>query len=227
MKKTIIPLLTILFVSLSCGSKKPQSGHQGFVQIHKVIPDIVYDIRYYSSDNFVGARVDGYIKPIAYFSREAAKALWDVQSELKQQGLGLKVFDAYRPQKAVDHFVRWGAVTGDTLTKSKYYPEIKKARVFELGYVAKRSGHTRGSTIDLTIVNLETKEEMDMGSPWDFFGAISHHDTDLVGEFHTTNRNKLRSLMTKYGFKEYANEWWHYTLKDEPYPDTYFDFNVE
>lgn len=227
MKKTIIPLLAVLFIGVSCGTQKTKSGHEGFVQIHEVIPEVVYDIRYYSADNFVGARVDGYLKPTAYISSEAAKALKEVQLALNQEGLGLKVFDAYRPQKAVDHFVRWGEIVSDTLTKTKYYPEINKARVFELGYVAKRSGHTRGSTIDLTIINLDTKEEMDMGSPWDFFGAISHHDTELVGEFHTVNRNKLRNLMRKHGFKEYANEWWHYTLKDEPYPDTYFDFNVE
>ncbi|GAB5526582.1 MAG: D-Ala-D-Ala dipeptidase VanX-Sc [Roseivirga sp.] len=227
MKKTIIPLLAMLCIAISCGSKTAQTDHEGFVQIHEVIPNVIYDIRYFSSDNFVGARVDGYLKPTAYISREAAESLKKVQDMLNEEGLGLKVFDAYRPQKAVDHFVRWGAVVSDTLTKQKYYPEINKARVFELGYVAKRSGHTRGSTIDLTIINLETKEELDMGSPWDFFGPVSHHDTNLVGEEHTANRNKLRSLMLQYGFKEYANEWWHYTLKNEPYPDTYFDFNVE
>lgn len=227
MKKTIIPLLITLVLAISCSSKNTNKGHEGFVQIHEAIPDIAYDIRYYSTDNFVGARIDGYLKPTAYISREAAKALKEVQTELNSEGLGLKVFDAYRPQKAVDHFVRWGEVVGDTLTKAKYYPEINKVRVFKLGYVARRSGHTRGSTIDLTIINLVTKEELDMGSPWDFFGPISHHDTGLVGEFHTANRNKLRTLMLKHGFKEYANEWWHYTLKDEPYPDTYFDFDIE
>ncbi len=227
MKKILIPLLVIATMAMACAGKKAQTGHEGFVQIHEVIPNVVYDIRYYSADNFVGARVDGYLKPTAYISREAATALKKVQEKLNEQGLGLKVFDAYRPQKAVDHFVRWGEVVDDTLTKRKYYPEINKARVFELGYVAKRSGHTRGSTIDLTIINLETKEELNMGSPWDFFGPVSHHDTDMVSQFHTDNRNKLRSLMLQYGFKEYANEWWHYTLKDEPYPDTYFDFNVE
>ncbi|MCE7991900.1 MAG: M15 family metallopeptidase [Roseivirga sp.] len=227
MKKTIIPLFITLVIAVSCSSRNAKKGHDGFVQIHEAIPDVAYDIRYYSTDNFVGARVDGYLKPTAYISLEAASALKEVQTELNREGLGLKVFDAYRPQKAVDHFVRWGEVVSDTLTKAKYYPEIDKVRVFELGYVAKRSGHTRGSTIDLTIINLVTKEELDMGSPWDFFGPISHHDTELVGEFHTANRNKLRTLMLKHGFKEYANEWWHYTLKDEPYPDTYFDFDIE
>lgn len=227
MKKVLVSLLITSFLVLSCSSKKAQSGHEGFVQVHTVIPNVVYDIRYYSTDNFVGARVDGYLKATAYISVEAAEALKKVQEELNEEGLGLKVFDAYRPQKAVDHFVRWGKVVSDTLTKQKYYPEIDKARVFELGYVATRSGHTRGSTIDLTIIDLQTRKEIDMGSPWDFFGPISRHDTDLVNEVHTMNRNKLRKLMLKYGFKEYANEWWHYTLKDEPYPDTYFDFNVE
>lgn len=223
----MIPLLIITAMVIACAGKKAQTGHEGFVQIHEVMPNVIYDIRYYSSDNFVGARVDGYLKPTAYISQEAATALKKVQDKLNEEGLGLKVFDAYRPQKAVDHFVRWGKLVNDTLTKRKYYPDIDKARVFELGYVAKRSGHTRGSTIDLTIINLETKKELDMGSPWDFFGPISHHDTDMVSAFHTDNRNKLRSLMLQYGFKEYTNEWWHYTLRDEPYPDTYFDFYVE
>lgn len=226
-KKSSAFLLVLVIISCSGQSESSGSVHEGFTQIHKIIPNVVYDIRYYSSDNFVGARVDGYLKPVAYITKEAAEALKRVQAELNDEGLGLKVFDAYRPQKAVDHFVRWGSVASDTLTKQRYYPEIRKDRVFELGYVARRSGHTRGSTIDLTIVDLETKEELDMGSPWDFFGAISHHDSPLVDSGHTASRNKLRNVMHKHGFKEYANEWWHYTLKDEPYPETYFDFDVK
>jgi len=223
--------LSFSFFLLVCACNSPKVEEHldksGFVQIHKVIPNITYDIRYQSADNFVGAVVDGYKAPTAYISKEAAEALKKVQTDLNKEGLGLKIFDAYRPQKAVDHFVRWGAAVADTLTKSKYYPEINKARVFELGYVAKKSGHTRGSTVDLTIVDLETLAEMDMGSGWDYFGAISHHDSPLVDSLHTANRNMLRNLMKTHGFKEYSNEWWHYTLADEPYPDTYFNFDVK
>jgi D-alanyl-D-alanine dipeptidase len=139
----------------------------------------------------------------------------------------LKVFDAYRPQKAVDHFVRWAEDPADTLTKQKYYPNVAKDRLFELGYIARKSGHTRGSTLDLTVVNFETGVELDMGSPWDFFGDISHHDSPLVGEEATVNRELLRGLMLEEGFRPAVTEWWHYTLEDEPFPERYFDFDVE
>jgi zinc D-Ala-D-Ala dipeptidase len=180
-----------------------------------------------TSDNFVGSPVDGYNRPVILITHQAAIALRDVHTELNTQGLGLKVFDAYRPQKAVDHFVRWAADPADTVTKSKYYPEVPKNRLFELGYIAERSGHTRGSTVDLTIVNLATGVELDMGSPWDFFGEVSHHDSPLVDEEANANRDLLRNVMIRHGFRPYANEWWHYTLENEPYPETYFDFDVE
>lgn len=229
MKKLIL-LLAVWIVSAGCQSKKnssPELDSSDFVQLHEVIPNITYDIRYFGSDSFVGAPVDGYEKATAYMTKEAATALKQVQAALNKEGLGLKVFDAYRPQKAVDHFMRWGKAVADTLTKAKYYPEIDKSKVFEMGYVARRSGHTRGSTVDLTIIDLETKEELDMGSGFDYFGAISHHDSPLVGETHTANRNKLRAVMVAHGFKPYANEWWHYTLANEPYPATYFNFDVK
>lgn len=204
-----------------------QTGREGFVYLDKQIPNIELDIRYFSSDNFVGQKVDGYQEPTALFTIEAAKALMKVQAELNKEGLGLKVFDAYRPQKAVNHFVRWAKVQSDTLTKAKYYPEVRKANVFKLGYVASRSGHSRGSTVDLTIIDLKTKRELDMGSGWDFFGEISWHASKEVTSEQKANREKLRKVMSKYGFKSYSKEWWHYTLRDEPYPDRYFDFDVE
>lgn len=227
--KSLLKSLLLLLIGFSSSAPKQeqQLDKSGFVQIHEAIPNITYDIRYQSTDNFVGAVVDGYKVPTAYISKEAAEALKKVQADLNTEGLGLKIFDAYRPQKAVDHFVRWGKAVADTLTKSKYYPEINKARVFELGYVAKKSGHTRGSTVDLTIIYMEALTEMDMGSGWDYFGAISHHDSPLVDSVHTAHRNKLRNLMKTHGFKEYSNEWWHYTLANEPYPDTYFNFDVK
>ncbi len=217
-----------LVLLLSCQSQQDSTlDKSGFEQIKAVIPDITYDIKYATQDNFVGTVVDGYSDQSAYITKEALKALVNVQSELNSAGLGIKVFDAYRPQKAVDHFVRWGKIEMDTLTKAKYYPQINKSEVFALGFVATRSGHSRGSTIDLTIINLESKQELDMGSPFDFFGDISHHDSPLVNEEQTNNRNVLRQVMINHGFKPYANEWWHYTLIDEPFPDTYFNFDNE
>jgi D-alanyl-D-alanine dipeptidase len=224
--KKYLSIVLMILICFAC-SKIADDGKSNFVQIHEIIQGVDNDIRYFSEDNFVGAKVDGYMSPIAFITKEAGIALIKVQEELKKDGLGLKVFDAYRPQKGVDHFVRWGSVPEDTITKAKYYPNINKSKVFELGYVAKKSGHSRGSTIDLTIINLESKVELDMGSPWDFFGEISHHNSPLVNDINTANRNKLRTVMLKHGFKEYANEWWHYTLKNEPFPDTYFDFDVK
>ncbi len=175
----------------------------------------------------MGTRVDGYKNPVALLTREAVTALKKVQENLKKQGHGLKVFDAYRPQKAVDHFIRWANVIEDTLTKSKYYPDVNKKDLFELGYIAEKSGHTRGSTLDLTIIDLATKKELDMGSPWDFFGDISHHGTLLISKQQTANRNMLLQVMKKHGFKPYSNEWWHYTLENEPFPVSYFNFDIQ
>lgn len=210
----------------ACADKHEQVPDRDFVYLGSHIPGIVTDVRYYSDDNFVGTRVDGYERPVILLSRPAADALAEVQADLRERGLGLKVFDAYRPQKAVDHFVRWAEDPGDTRTKARYYPDLPKDRLFELGYIAERSGHTRGSTVDLTIIELDSGEELDMGSGWDFFGEISHHDSPLVGADATANRNLLREVMIHHGFEPYANEWWHYTLDDEPYPETYFDFDV-
>lgn len=228
-KKRFFAAVTVAVLLHGCASihEPGNSGRQHFDYVHDIIPDVVLDVRYYSEDNFVGTRVDGYRKPVVLISKTAGQALVNVQAELKQKGLGLKVFDAYRPQKAVDHFVRWAADPADMLTKAKYYPDLPKDRLFDLGYISAKSGHTRGSTIDLTIVNLETGEELDMGSGWDFFGDISHPDSPLVGEEATANRNLLRDVMIKNGFRAITTEWWHYTLQDEPFPDSYFDFDVE
>ncbi len=217
----------MLFLLLVIGCKGGSgSDKEHFVEIRKVIPNVEYEIRYFGTDNFVGQRVTGYEASKAYLTIQASEALAKVQKQLNEEGLGLKIFDAYRPQQAVDHFVRWGKDISDTLTKAKFYPEIDKVQVFGLGYVATKSGHSRGSTVDLTIISLATKEELDMGSRWDYFGEISHHDSPLVDARHTANRNKLRDVMLRNGFKQYANEWWHYTLKDEPFPDTYFNFPI-
>ena len=231
MKRIIaFPLLTaFVLISQSCSNTEVlrEESRKGFVYIHEVVPDVVLDIRYFSEDNFMGTRVDGYRRPVTLISKEAARALIEVQKELNQQGLGLKIFDAYRPQKAVNHFVRWSNDPADILTKERYYPALPKDRLFDLGYIARKSGHTRGSTADLTIVRLATGEELDMGSPWDFFGEISHHDSPLVDDKAAANRNLLRKVMIDHGFKPITTEWWHYTLENEPFPETYFDFDVE
>ncbi len=204
-----------------------QNGKEYFVNVKDAIPKVEVDVRYFTQDNFVGKTVDGYKKPIIYLTKEAAAALGKVQAKLMKEGLGLKIFDGYRPQQAVNHFVRWAKEPSDTLTKSKYYPEVQKANVFKLGYVASRSGHSRGSTVDLTIIDLEIGEELDMGSGWDFFGPISWHAATNISSNQKANRLKLKNIMSKHGFKAYSKEWWHYTLREEPFPKRYFDFNVE
>jgi D-alanyl-D-alanine dipeptidase len=192
-----------------------------------VIPSAFLEIRYFSDDNFVGAVIDGYEAPKAILTEEAAEALRQAADALFEQGYYIKIFDAYRPQRAVDHFVRWSKDIEDTKMKEKYYPDLDKAVLFELGYIAENSSHSRGSTVDLTLVDASTGEELDMGSGFDFFGDISNHGTELITEDQEKNRNILRDAMVEAGFEIYPEEWWHYTLKDEPYPDTYFDFPVK
>lgn len=198
-----------------------------WITLDTFIPGILLDIRYFGSNNFIGHQIDGYHQPKAIISKPAAEALALLYRELQSMGLTLKVFDAYRPQMAVDHFVRWAKDIDDTLMKAAFYPNVLKEELFKLQYIAERSGHTRGSTIDLTLVNLSDGTELDMGSPFDLFDPLSHHDSALVTEQQTSNRNLLRSLMLKYGFKHYPEEWWHYTLIEEPYPNTYFTFPVQ
>ncbi len=229
MKRLVLSFLivvSVLFV-ISCDSDDTAVLPDGFGYVHDAIPEVEYDIRYYTHDNFVGAPVDGYNAPVAILTDEALDALVNVADDLEEQGYGMIVFDGYRPQKAVDHFVRWAQDPADTLTKHKYYPDVDKADLFDLGYIAEQSSHTRGSTVDLTLTYLDTGEEVDMGSGFDFFGPISHHGTDLINEEQEANRNILKETMQRHGYLMYPYEWWHYTLDNEPYPDTYFDFDVE
>lgn len=199
---------------------------QGFVYVSDVAPDILLDIRYYSAYNFVGTRVDGYHAPVAILTAEAAQALKKAGDELRSQGYLLKIFDAYRPQQAVDHFVRWAKEINDTIYKRVFYPDVDKSKLFTLGYIASKSGHSRGSTVDLTLVDIYTGKELDMGAPFDFFGPKSGHGTHLVTPAQTANREILKNAMLKHGFRSYKEEWWHYTLNGEPYPETYFGFKV-
>lgn len=199
----------------------------GFVYVTDVIPTAQLEIRYFSEDNFVGAVIDGYEAPKAILTVEAAEALKKAADILEEQGYCIKIFDAYRPQRAVDHFVRWSKDLDDTKMKEKYYPDLDKSVLFELGYIAEKSGHSRGSTVDLTLVEISSGKELDMGSGFDFFGDISNHGTHLITPEQEKNRNILRDAMVEAGFKVYPEEWWHYTLENEPYPDTYFDFPVK
>ncbi|CAI8336303.1 MAG: D-alanyl-D-alanine dipeptidase [Flavobacterium sp. SCGC AAA160-P02] len=211
------------FLSLTCQSQIPE----GFSYLSDVDASIQSDLRYISSNNFIGKPIDGYLKNKVIISTPAAKALKKVQSNLLLFGLSLKIFDGYRPQQSVDHFVRWAKVSNDTLMKEQFYPTIKKRDLFSLGYIASKSSHTRGSTVDLTIIDIKTKEELDMGSPYDFFGIISHPVYKKLTKNQRSNRLLLRSLMMEFGFKPYSKEWWHFTLINEPYPNTYFNFIVQ
>ena len=198
----------------------------GFVSVGDAIPDVLLDIRYYSSFNFIGERIDGYEEPVALLTREAAAALKKVSEEAMEQGWRLKIFDAYRPQKAVDHFVRWAKDPLDIRMKPYFYPELEKRDIIPRHYIAEHSGHSRGSTVDLTLFDMAAQRDADMGGTFDYFGERSHPDYPGVTETQRQNRMRLQKLMMKHGFRPLASEWWHFTLENEPYGDTYFRFPV-
>lgn len=234
-------LLAIPFVIKLMRSPEvtPEMDSSGFVNLSDVVPDAIIEARYFATYNFVGARVDGYLEPVVLYTREAAEALKEVSDDVKAQGYRLKVYDAYRPQCAVDHFVRWGKDLADSLMKPYFYPEVDKSLLFERGYIAEKSGHTRGSAIDLTLFDMATGKELDMGGVHDWFGIESHPDyggNPDTGEYtggvsiteeQFCNRMILRRAMLRHGFKPYDCEWWHFSLENEPYPDTYFFFPVK
>ena len=198
----------------------------GFVVLGDYVPGIVQEIRYYSTFNFIGDRIDGYEEPCALLSIEAARALKAAAAELNVQGYRLKVFDAYRPATAVKHFVLWGIEDQDLRMKPFFYPDLAKQELFVKGYIASQSSHSRGSTVDLTLLDMTTGKEVDMGSPFDFFGEISHPDYRGITDEQYNNRMMLQQAMVRNGFVPIDCEWWHFTLENEPYPDTYFDFPV-
>ncbi|MBR4879627.1 MAG: M15 family metallopeptidase [Clostridia bacterium] len=197
----------------------------GFVLLADYVPHIVQEIRYFSDYNFVGKRIDGYEEPCAIITEEAAVALKAVSEELFTQGYCLKIFDAYRPACAVRSFVLWGSDTDDSM-KNYFYPGFEKNELFSKGFISEKSGHSRGSTVDLTLLDMKSGKELDMGCSFDFFGDTSHIDYKGITEEQSKNRMILRNAMLRHGFMPLDNEWWHFTLKDEPYPDTYFEFPV-
>ena len=198
----------------------------GFVSVGEAVPDVLLDIRYYSTFNFVGERIDGYEEPVALLTREAAAALKNVSKEAMGLGWRLKIFDAYRPQKAVDHFVRWAKDPTDIRMKPYFYPELEKSDILPQGYISEHSGHSRGSTVDLTLFDMGSQRDADMGGTFDYFGERSHPDHPGITEKQHQNRMLLQKLMVKQGFRPLESEWWHFTLEDEPYADTYFVFPV-
>ena len=228
-KKIIIML--ILISLFACSNKTNDeinysNDSSGFVLLSDIIPDAILEIRYYSTYNFVGERIDGYEEPLAFLTKEAASALKKVSDELITKGYRLKIYDAYRPQKAVDHFVRWAKDEKDIKMKQYFYPELDKDVLFPLGYILERSGHSRGSTLDLTLFDMNLEKEVDMGGTFDYFGELSHPDYKNITDEQYNNRMLLREVMLKHGFNPLEEEWWHFTLANEPYPNTYFTFPI-
>ena len=210
----------------SAGDRTLSDDASGFVLLADAVPDAIQEIRYYTTYNFVGERIDGYEQPVALITKEAGEALRVASDNLVEQGYRLKIFDAYRPQKAVDHFVRWAEDIDDTRMKPYFYPDLDKSVLFDQGYIDYFSGHTRGSTVDLTLFDMATEREMDMGGTFDFFGELSHPDYTGITDEQYDNRMILREAMMAAGFAPLETEWWHFRLDPEPYPDTYFTFPV-
>ncbi len=221
--KQVLSFLILITSFTACSQNLPK----GFTYLSDIDTTIQQEMRYITHNNFIGKPIDGYKNPKIIVSAPTAEALKKVQSKLSKFGLSLKIFDAYRPQQAVDHFVRWAKVLNDTLMKRQYYPDVDKKDLFKLDYIASKSGHTRGSTVDLTIIDRKTGKELDMGSSFDFFGTPSHPFYENLSKEQRSNRMLLRNLMLEAGFKPYSKEWWHFTLKNEPYPDTYFNFPIK
>ena len=198
----------------------------GFVYLKDIDNSIIVDLKYFSSENFTGQYVHGYHSNTAILTKEAALALSNVQDDLKKLGYSLVLYDAYRPQSAVDFFVQWSTDLNDTIKKAIYYPDIKKSQLFELGYIAHKSGHSRGSTVDVSLLKISSNKELDMGTVFDYFGVESHTFFDEISENQKANRLLLYKVMTDNGFKNYSKEWWHYTLEDEPF-EKYFNFLIK
>ncbi len=226
----IKPILIASFFFILLTAHAQQGSNRlpnGFVYVKDIIPHLEVDLRYCGHHNFIGKPIQGYLEPQTILTKKATEALAKVEKELNKNNMGLKIFDAYRPQAAVNHFVKWANDPKDTLGKSEFYPTEDKRFLFKRGYIASKSGHSRGSTVDLTIIMLDSKKEIDMGSSFDFLGEISGHSYPNLSAQQLKNRKTLKSVMEKYGFRAYSKEWWHYTLNNEPFKDKYFDFPVQ
>ncbi|MDI3536614.1 MAG: zinc D-Ala-D-Ala dipeptidase [Eubacteriaceae bacterium] len=199
---------------------------EGFVDIKMMIPTCQVDLKYFGKDNFVGQNIPGYASPIALLTRDAADALVLASKRLELKGYNLKIYDGYRPVKSVKAFFDWGQQKETNLTKNDYYPDLTRQEVFEKGFIASPSAHSRGSTVDLTLIDRVTKEEIDMGGSFDFFSELSYFTCESLTEKQKKNRNLLRQTMLDAGFLPFEYEWWHFTLENEPYPDVYFDFEI-
>ena len=221
--------LLLVLIVLGFAFAKPSTSQlaEGFAYVQDEIPDLEVELRYFTDHNFMGRPVEGYHANRLILTKEATEALKRVQEDLRNQNMCLKVFDGYRPQLAVDHFVRWAKDLADTISKGEFYPDVQKQFLFSEGYIASKSGHSRGSTVDLTIIDAHSGELLDMGGYFDFFGEKSWTDNPDITDEQKENRALLQSAMEKHNFRNYPKEWWHYTLRWEPFPDTYFEFLVE
>lgn len=219
--------ITTTFLLLISLFLNAQNLPEGFSYLKDIDKTIQKELRYCYSNNFIGSSINSYEENILITSTKTANALKKAQSDFFKQNLSLKIFDAYRPQNAVNHFVKWAKKPHDTLMKQQYYPELNKRNLFKLGYISTKSGHSRGSSVDVTLVNLKTGEEVDMGSPYDYFGNISHINYSNLTIEQKKNRRILLETMSKNGFRPYKNEWWHFTLRNEPFPKTYFNFPIK
>lgn len=238
LRKIYLLFLIVLLLSLISCKTMPNSSSNGsntlnlsndssgFVLLSDAVPDAILEIRYYSTYNFVGKRIAGYEEPIALITKEAAIKLKEVSDELIEKGYRLKIYDAYRPQMAVNNFVDWAKDVNDIKMKKYFYPDLDKEVLFPQMYIMEYSGHTRGSTVDLTLFDMNTEKEVDMGGTFDYFGVESHPDYKGITDEQYNNRMILRDAMMSHGFKPLETEWWHFTLEDEPYKDTYFTFPI-
>ncbi len=209
-------------VSYARDTQRPDT----FVDVSSLAPGLLAEMRYATAHNFVGQPIDGYERPVCYLTRPAASALAQVVADLAPRGLTIKVYDCYRPVRAVQHFVRWARNLGDQKMKAEFYPHVDKSTLFRDGYIASQSGHSRGSTSDLTLARISDGQPLDMGTPFDFFSTQSWPADRTVGTEAQKNRALLAQAMERRGFRPYDKEWWHFTLRHEPYPQTYFDFPV-
>ena len=219
---TIMLMLAPSVLAQARDSQRPDT----FVDAANVSPGLLVEMRYTTPHNFVGVPIEGYDKPICYLTKPAAAALAEVVADLEPRGLTLKVYDCYRPQRAVAHFLRWASKIDDLKMRSEFYPQVDKSTLFRDGYIAALSGHSRGSTMDLTLARRSDGEPLDMGTPFDFFGRRSWPSDRRVSAEAQANRALLVQVMARRGFRPYDKEWWHFTLRHEPYPQTYFDFPV-